>query len=65
MKVLSSAYSTSFPGFSPTYGARERERVKTCKRRQAAHLHRCETFQNLLHIALLRRTLSGILQFKI
>ena len=39
--------------------------VKTCKRWQAAHLHRRETFENLLHIAPLRRTLSGILQFEI
>ena len=39
--------------------------VKTCKRWQVAHLHRHETFENLFHIAPLRRTLSGILQFKI
>ena len=39
--------------------------LKTCKRWQAAHLHRRETFENLLHIAPLRRTLSGILQFEI
>ena len=39
--------------------------VKTCKRRQAAHLHRRESFENLLHKAPLSRTLSGILQFEI
>ena len=41
--------------------------VKTCKRWQAAHLQRRETFQNLLHIAPVRRTLSGqscILKFE-
>ena len=43
----------------------ESTEVKTCKRWQAAHLHRCETFETLLHIAPLRRTLSGILQLKI
>ena len=39
--------------------------LKTCKRWQAAHLHLRKTFENLLHIAPLRRTLSGILQFEI
>ena len=39
--------------------------LKTCKRWQAAHLHPRETFENLLHIAPLRRTLSGILLFEI
>ena len=39
--------------------------VKTCKRWQAAHLHRRKTFENFLHIAPLRRTLSGILHLKI
>ena len=48
--------------FSPHVASQTR--VKTCKRWQAAHLHRRETFENLFHIALLRRTLSGILQFK-
>ena len=47
------------------FGIGAMKRVKTCKRWQAAHLHRRETFENLLHIAPLRRTLSGILQFKI
>ena len=47
------------------FGIGAMKRVKTCKRWQAAHLNRRETFENLLHIAPLRRTLSGILQFKI
>ena len=35
-------------------------KVQTFKGCQAVHLHRRETFENLLHIASVRRTLSGI-----
>ena len=34
---------------------------KTCKRWQAAHLHRRESFENLFHIAPLRRTSHSLL----
>ena len=37
---------------------------ENCKGWQAAHLHWRKTFENLLHIASVRRTLSGILHFK-
>ena len=37
---------------------------ENCKGWQAAHLHWRKTFENLLHISSVRRTLSGILHFK-
>ena len=37
---------------------------ENCKGWQVAHLHWRKTFENLLHIASVRRTLSGILHFK-
>ena len=37
---------------------------ENCKVWQATHLHWRKTFENLLHIASVRRTLSGILHFK-
>ena len=55
-------FLTQHGPFSPHVASRTR--VKTCKKWQAAHLHRRETFENLFHIASSRRTLSGILQFK-
>ena len=56
-------FMTQHGPFSPHVASRTR--VKTYKRWQAAHLYRRETaFENLFHIAPLRRTRSGILQFK-
>ena len=40
-------------------------KVKTCKGWKATHLHWCETFENLLHTAPVKRTFSGMLHFKI
>ena len=59
-------FLTSFllVNFASLYQGRKLFVSENCKGWQAAHLHWRKTFENLLHIASVRRTLSGILHFK-